>query len=411
MTRRYAPDYVRVCPRRSDWPAVIRYAFDQAFGARDRPRRKSEGGALPRATSIDKYERSLGRFIGHLRRSGLERPDTELLDYLMNDRIRDNYFKNLLERGLSDHTVFGSFEDLRIVAGWLYPGRTLPAIMHAYDVPIRLLLTMQRRDVQPPPREDVKAWCQDLFADALEMEDGQSRWLQVRDSALFAVLAALGPRLASAHLMQVGVHLRRRPQATGWWVCFDPPEVKQDTDYEYWLEDWTWPIIERYQAVERLSLLGRHQSTALWIARGSRQLCAKAIWHVVHRRSLTRFERGYGVHMFRHSLATDGMRTGEPAFGEMSKRLGHRSLDMSMRYVDGSAITAVSERHSQKIDALTGKNRLTLERVFPEAEEPVRTPRPPSRRRCYRRQGWQLNMFAELDSNLINHPDPGKEAS
>ena len=43
----------------------------------------SEGGALPRATSIDKYERSLGRFIGHLRRSGLERPDTELLDYLM----------------------------------------------------------------------------------------------------------------------------------------------------------------------------------------------------------------------------------------------------------------------------------------------------------------------------------------
>ncbi len=107
--------------------------------------------------------------------------------------------------------------------------------------------------------------------------------------------------------------------------------------------------------VERAALLGDRQSTALSIARGGRQLCAKAIWHTVYHRSRKRFGRGYGVHIFRYSIATDGMRSGEAAFEDASPRLGHSSLNMSMRYVHPSAITEVSKRHTETIDDLTGE--------------------------------------------------------
>ncbi len=113
-----------------------------------------------------------------------------------------------------------------------------------YDVPIYRLLSMRRRDIEPP-REELIAWCQDLYTEALEWDDGQSRWLQMRDAAQFSVLTELGPRLRSVRLMQVGVHLRHRPDGLGWCVSFGPAETKQNADYAANLEEWTWPIINR----------------------------------------------------------------------------------------------------------------------------------------------------------------------
>lgn len=393
MTPSGATGEDRVCLPRCDWPPAIRDRFEQVFHAGDRPRRRSAGGKFPRATSIEKYEWSLGRFVGHLRRAGLERPGAEMIDYL-DDACRETYLETLLACGLSDQTIFGRFEDLRIIAGWLYPKQPLPAIMRIHGMPLKHLLPMESHGVPPPSREAIIAWCQELFTNALTLT-GLWRWLQVRDAAMFAILASLGPRRGSLQLMQIGLHLRQRLSGGSWWLNFTPGEVKHDADYGRQLDRWTWPIIERYLAVERVELLGKRHSTAIWIGRGGGQIGAANIWHIVHTRSLKRFGVAYSVHMFRHHIATAGMCDGEEALRDASERLGHRSLDMTMGYVHGSAITAISERHTGMIDAAMGKDRLTLERVFPE--EAAAAPPKLFRKRPQRRSGRrQLDMFALL---------------
>jgi hypothetical protein len=386
----------RICVPWSDWPARIRDAFDQVFHAGERPRRRSAGGQLPGARSIRNYEEAVGDLVGHLRRFGLERSDAELIDYL-DDNCRESFLQAMLARGLSDYTIFGCFEKLRIVAGWLYPDRTLPAILRLHCVPIKRLLAMKRRDVRPPSREALIAWCQDLFAEALTFTEKLPRRFQIRDAAMFAVLTSLGPRRRSIQLMQIGIHLRQRPSDGSWWLDFAPDDVKQCADYENQLDPWTWPILERYLATERVELLGNRHEIALWIGWRGRQLGASAIWRNVHVKSLQRFGHAYSVHMFRYSIATAGMCDGETGFREACERLGHRSADMTLRYVHDSVITEVSRRHSKVMDAISGKDRLTLERVFPEETAPPRA-NPYCKRPQRRLARRQLDMFALLET-------------
>lgn len=376
------------------WPPPIKDAFDRAFESDGRPKRRSEGGHLPCEVTIRNYRESLARFMRYLSSDGLLRDDASLPEYL-GDSIRKGYLGALLAAGLRDYSIHHHFEGLRAAARRMYPKQALPRIMRIDGVSISRLLPMERRDKEPPPLEEVIAWCKDLAEEGLASPYARKRRLLVRNGALFAVLASLGPRVSSAAIMKLGIHLRQKPGSAGWWLCFEEDEDKQKAHYEHQLDPWTWPLIERYLAVERSELLKDGSKNWLWLTPSGTPLGDGGISDAVRFHSRRRFGEAYGTHMFRRCIATDAMRKGGAAIAEAAARLGHRHWIMTTQYIHSSAVAQVGERHSQRIDAKTAAGECLADRLFQDYDAMVdeaAAGHRPSKRNARRRQ---LDLFEQ----------------
>lgn len=379
-----------------EWPATIRREWDAAFGLRPRPRRRGEGGGLPRQQSMVRYQQSLSRYLGHLHCAGELQDGRSLLTYLRDQHLQP-YFEVLLDQGARDYTIFGYFESLRTVAGRFYPKESLGHVMRIGGVPLRKLLNGEKRDIAPPRLEELIAWCKDMFTSGVDIKDPEERRLAVRDAAIGAVFTSVGPRRRSIALMDLGVHLVQRQEDAAWWVLLRPEDDKQDRPYAYKLDPWTWPIIERYLRTERTELLDGQTSNALWLGRRGDRLTPKAIWKNMRLRTEARFGRKYGTHVFRYSIASDGLAKGGKAAIEASIRLGHDSSEITTLYVHPSAITPVAERHSAAIDGRAEKGRIMASRLYGDWPTPEEEGQLPRRRRMRANRHEQLDMFSRLE--------------
>jgi integrase len=347
MAAQKATDEDRRVLRLSAWPEIDQADWNRAFEQRGRPRRASEGGALPKPASIGMYQEACGRFLGYLQRQDRLDPVLPLADQVIEENLEE-YYRHLLACGCAGYTILNYFNQLRLALERMHPGRRFKHITHPNGIPLRQRLDLTKRDIKPPELDELIAWAKELYASGLLLNGDQRRRVQIRDAVLFGVLCEAGPRLRSVTAMRAGVHLQQRGEA--WWLVLEPKDAKMGKALRVPLKPWVWPMIERYLTVERNELLRGRSHDALWIDWvGGKPLDERGVDKRVRWRSEKRFGTAFGPHMFRYSIATDAASKpdGDPFGG--AARLGHADPNTTIGYTHGTVIAAMAKRHAGAI--------------------------------------------------------------
>jgi integrase len=353
---------IRLSLRYVEWPVPVRQAWDRAYGKRDRPRRSSGGGRLPAAATIAKHQGSCERFLGHLKCIGRIDDSASLAELASEDNL-DSFDQVLQLANRSGYTIAGYFADIRAALQRMHPGCSFKYVTCPGGIPMRRQMSMEKRDIVPPPLDELIAWSKELYNAGLLLKGHQRRRLQIRDAMMLGVLCEAGPRLRSLTEMTVGNSLQQRGQE--WWIAFEPSNTKQRRAYRARLEPWLWPMIARYLTVERVELLRGQQHDALWIDWSGTPLYEIGVAKRVRWRSKKQFGWEFGPHMFRYAIATDEARSRTGGPFQASTRLGHSDRETTVIYTHSSAVDGAATRHAAELRELRRQTEGLAERTYP----------------------------------------------
>jgi len=184
-----------------------------------------------------------------------------------------------------------------------------------------------------------------------------------RDGLIIAFLALRPLRLRNLMNLELGRTMRLRPNCH-YETAYGPEETKTGEPIEFgWPEDLQGQL-ERYLRVYRPHLLGRRQSSMLWIGIFGDAMAEQTIRQAITGRTRDRLGVAINPHLFRDCAATT-MAVEDPAHvGLASVLLGHANTNTTDRHYQQASSLSASRHHQTALAAL--RERLRPPTALPE---------------------------------------------
>ena len=235
-------------------------------------------------------------------------------------------------------------------------------ITHPDGIPLRHQLDLTPRDIKPPNLVDLIHLARDCFQRGIQETSSACRCALIRDAAMQAILCSSPPRRRALGEMRAGVNLQKHGEE--WWLLLNHLILKKQRVERHRLNPWTWPIIERFLAVERIELLAGRSCDALWLKRGGLPLAERGVVKRIQWHSEKRFGRGFGPHMYRYAVAIEEARN--PSVGPFSPsiKLAHANPNSTITYLREAAVDGVAKRQAATLEELRNITESLAERSY-----------------------------------------------
>ena len=319
-------------------------------------------GARFKLVSLEKAEEGYGRFLGYLAHRGELDPACGPEERITEQRMAD-YFDELKALGNADYTIIGRFSELAAALQLLAPHYDFRWIQRPHGLPLRTLLSMERRHLQLHHSRVLYEWGLTLCVGSQALGGAVRRRVMLRDGLLICLLAARAPRQRTVQELEVHKHLRR---VDGRWLLVAEPEnMKAGKPMEYPLPASLTPWIDRYVAHERVELLAGKQHNYFWVNWNGERLGRAGLDKRLYWWTEKRFGKGnaFGAHRFRYCLGTIGpMEDPDAAIGS-SAILGNTAAVHAKHYDRGERSIAARRFH-QRLRAERKHSRAAAQRMF-----------------------------------------------
>jgi len=287
------------------WPVKDRESWRAGTDPMPRLQRCSRYADRLAPRSIDLARKSYGRLLAVQEMNGLLDPEIGPLERITVEAAH-LYFDELRAAGNVDNSIKGRLFRLRTAMHIMTPGQNFDWITRPDGVSLDALLKQcQRSDMFIPDALALYEWGLSLMN--FEKLPGQlfqrlEACREFRNGLIITLLACRAPRLESLSRMRLGRNLER---VNGeYWVRLESKIVKNRRTLEYTLPGGLTPYIDRYLAEIRPLLLDPMSTDAVWGSGDSGAYTYRSISTMMFRQSERRFGEKFGVHRFRHALAS-----------------------------------------------------------------------------------------------------------
>lgn len=223
--------------------------------------------------------------------------------------------------------------------------------LHARAVPKRDI-----RSIMQPPQAILRLGY-DLMdaAETQRFTTASVRAVLFRDGLLLNFLTLRPLRMANLKCLALGETLEFRD---AWWVRFPAEATKGGEVIDFpWPEQLCAPL-ERYLDTHRQVLLkGARKgppSSALWVSKQGKQMCASALSFQIKGRTEEEFGKAINPHTFRHIAATTIAAVDPTESAAIALLLGHKSMAPSEKHYNRARMLGAGERHQATIARLRG---------------------------------------------------------
>ncbi len=356
---RSATDPRRRCLPLEDWPALDRRLWQRGTAPDDGLDDPPPGAGLSPATRA-KVAESYGRWLGFLALQGCLDDVTAPGERVTVERARE-FLRLMRTLGNRDHTVLGRFAELRTALRILQPQQDFAWLTCPGGVPLRAHLGMCRRQLTVPDAAVLFRWGLDVIEAAAAVLHPMRRSGQLRDGLLIAILASRAPRIRTLAAMRLGSSVVR--DGDRFRLVFGAEQTKNHRPLEYRLPAALTCHVERYLAVERVTLLSGQRHDAFWVKQGGSALGAVALAHRVRWWSGRRFGSAFGPHRFRYAVGSAAAQADPENGGVAAAVLGISARVLRKHYDRATQDVAAATFHAE-LSAERGRTEGLAARAF-----------------------------------------------
>lgn len=288
----------RRCLPLTEWPERDQALWREALAPMD-PLLDPRPVLAPK--SLEKAGDGYGRWLGYLTYACQLNPVAGPADRVSPERV-GAYLQHLRALGNRDYTIVGRAGELEMAMRMMCPDQSWAWIRRPGGVPVRSMLPMRKRSIDPPSASEAYSWGLQLMDAARSLPGPSRRCVQLRDGLMIALFASRGLRQRSMAALRLGRNLMR--DGDRWRLVLLPEDVKTRRPVEYIVPATLTPWVDRYLGHERMELLQGAAHDWLWVNWGGEPLGYRGIDKRIRWLSAKRFGTAFGPHRFRHALAT-----------------------------------------------------------------------------------------------------------
>jgi site-specific recombinase XerD len=297
--------------RLHEWPPSYRAAWLAATASGDDLDTPSYGRSL-RPASLDTIARNFGRWLSFLDGRGELNDNIPPAQTVTPARVAD-YLRELKAMHYRPQSIVLAISAISCAMRIFAPEKDWHWIWKPNGVKLAAYLKGRRKEFPVPHPSELYLWGLELLTQADAEERPRNRLAQYRDGLIICLLAGRALRRRSFVAMQIDQNLIRR--SDGWYIKFEPEDVKNRRWIEVAAPKTLEPWIDRYIGEIRPALLLRasgggsaqriaQATTALWLSSDGTALSAPGLTNALWNRSGRQFDLPFATHRFRHAVGT-----------------------------------------------------------------------------------------------------------